>query len=255
MGSSRERMPGRLEAFVDAAFAFAVTLLILWNNDLPDSIASLIALLKTIPSSAASFTLIAWFWWAHVAWSKRFQLNNRATITLNLLLVFLVLIYMFPLRLMFGELFSGLTDGWLPSPFAEELDIRGLVTLLAIYGIAVTSMSACIAGLYLQTLRERSELELSKDDILDITSLLAVYGWYAAAGIFALLCLATFVLLGVTSTAALFLTTSFYFLAFFNGIIQARARKRAGRVFDSRANHDLPHDPPAADATKTPEKE
>jgi uncharacterized membrane protein len=251
MERTRERMPGRLEAFVDAAFAFAVTLLIVWNNDLPDSIESLTALLKTMPSYAASFGLITWFWWAHVAWCKRSQLNNRATILLNLLLVFLVLIYMFPLRLMFGELFSGLTNGWLPSPFAQELDTQGLVTLLAIYGLAVTSMSACIAGLYVQTLRERHELDLTRQDILDITSLLAVYGWYTAAGIFALLCLAVFLLLGVRNSSVLFLTTIFYFLAFFNSIIQARARKTAGRMFDTQREHAGP--PP--EATQPPLKE
>lgn len=201
----------------------------------------------TVPSAAASFALIAWFWWAHIAWSKHSQLNNRATVVLNLLLVFLVLIYMFPLRLMFGELFSALTGGWLPSPFTAPLDTRGLIALLAVYGLAVTSMSACIAALYLLTLRERRELGTPRSEVLEVSSYLIAFCAYTAAGILALASLAALVNIGRTGTSALLFTTSFYFLAIFNGLIQMRVRRAADRL--------LVHEPETSSEMMTEEQD
>ena len=61
----------RLEAFVDAAFAFAVTLLVISAERIPDSVRSLVLALKQIPAFAAGFALLALFWYAHVRWSRR----------------------------------------------------------------------------------------------------------------------------------------------------------------------------------------
>ena len=62
----------RLEAFVDAAFAFAVTLLVIAGDSIPSSIAELQAAIKQIPAYAASFALIMRFWLSHAgvtAWT------------------------------------------------------------------------------------------------------------------------------------------------------------------------------------------
>ena len=67
----RGRQVTRLEAFVDAAFAFAVTLLVISIDAIPDSRAALVLALKSVPSFAACFAMIAMFWAAHARWSRR----------------------------------------------------------------------------------------------------------------------------------------------------------------------------------------
>lgn len=51
----------RVEAFVDAAFAFAVTLLVISLDSIPSSISSMVEALKGVPAFAASFAQIMIF--------------------------------------------------------------------------------------------------------------------------------------------------------------------------------------------------
>ena len=102
----RGRQVTRLEAFVDAAFAFAVTLLVISIDAIPDSREALVVALKAVPSFAACFAMIAMFWAAHARWSRRYGFDDAASTTLSLLLVFVVLVYVYPLRLQFGVFFA-----------------------------------------------------------------------------------------------------------------------------------------------------
>src|SRR5689334_21939870 len=83
----------RLEAFVDAAFAFAVTLLVISLDSIPTSIPAMLVALKGVPAFAASFIQIMIFWSAHATWSRRFGLDDAPSQRLSLVLVFLVLVY------------------------------------------------------------------------------------------------------------------------------------------------------------------
>ena len=60
----RGRNVTRLEAFVDAAFAFAVTLLVISLDGIPGDTSQLLDALKQIPAFAASFCLLVFFWFA-----------------------------------------------------------------------------------------------------------------------------------------------------------------------------------------------
>src|SRR5690606_676829 len=106
----RGRNVTRLEAFVDAAFAFAVTLLVISIDAIPDSRHALVLALKAVPSFAACFAMIAMFWAAHARWSKRYGFDDTASTVLSLLLVFVVLVYVYPLRLQFGVFFAWISN-------------------------------------------------------------------------------------------------------------------------------------------------
>jgi len=61
---------GRLDAFVDAAFAFAVTLIVIGGAGVPRSYAELEAALTGGPAYAIGFALVAMFWHAHLRWRR-----------------------------------------------------------------------------------------------------------------------------------------------------------------------------------------
>lgn len=156
----------RMEAFVDAAFAFAVTLLVISGSELPGSVAELLHAMKQVPAFACSFGLIAMFWYGHNKWSRRYGLDDGITVGLSLLLVFLVLVYVYPLRMLFGSFFGWMSmlllpEGW-RIPFTFEVsgyeDIR---VMFVVYAVAWATMGAVIVLLYRHAWRRREALALT----------------------------------------------------------------------------------------------
>jgi len=101
----------RLETFLDAAFAFAVTMLVISISNIPENYNELITALKGIPSFLASFAAILVFWTGHRRWSRRYGLEDSAALIISLSLIFILLVYVYPLRLIFSAMFSWITSG------------------------------------------------------------------------------------------------------------------------------------------------
>jgi len=157
----------RLEAFVDAALAFAVTLLVISLNSVPADIPAMLQALKGVPAFALSFLQIVVFWSAHATWSRRFGLDDAPSQRLSLLMVFLVLVYVYPLKILFGSFFAWITGGWLP-PVASIENIFDLKAMFVIYGIAFGTLSLCVTALYRQALRSSVVPPLESAEILRV---------------------------------------------------------------------------------------
>jgi uncharacterized membrane protein len=162
----------RIEAFVDAAFAFAVTLLVIASNSVPTSFEEMLHAMKGVPAFAASFAQIMMFWSAHTLWSRRFGLDDRRSQRLSLVMVFLVLVYVYPLKILFGGLFYWISGGWLP-PVAEIHSLLDLKLMFVMYGLAFGTLSLCMAGLYREALKAEArpaldpfEFSATRDEIL-----------------------------------------------------------------------------------------
>jgi uncharacterized membrane protein len=208
--------PTRLDALVDAAFAFAITLLVLWNDRLPNDFDSLVAIFGLIPSFAASFALIAFFWWQQVRWSR----NHRV--------VFVVLIFVFPLRIMASTFLSWITAGFLPTPFEGDVDGRVLCVLFLTYGLAFASMSACVFGLYRHSRTVRMRVPDPADaGIVDAAVGASVALTFAVVGLLSAALAGIFLLAGVTNVWLLAIAGWVYFLLLFTSLVSGRVRRRA----------------------------
>lgn len=137
----------RLETLTDAAFAFAVTLLAISIDEIPGTYTELVDALKGAPAFAASFAILLIYWRAHQTWSRRFGLEDLPSVLMTALLIFIVMIYVYPLKIMFGAMFHFLSGGWLSSTFRLESSeqFRGVLT---IYGLGFFAMNLAIALLY-----------------------------------------------------------------------------------------------------------
>jgi len=143
----RSQAGARLDAFVDAAFAFAVTLLVIGGGEPPRAYAELQAVIWRIPAFAVGFILLGMFWHAHVRWRGLCGNGGFAAVLLSFALVFLVLVYVYPLRMMADSMiafFSGRQG-----PLVHS-DLGGLFTF---YGLGFAGMSAVVAGLFASGLR------------------------------------------------------------------------------------------------------
>src|SRR5881392_812324 len=66
----------RLETFIDAAFAFAITMLVIAAQQIPDDIETLLAAFKNVPAFVASVIVLGIFWRGHWLWSRRYGLED-----------------------------------------------------------------------------------------------------------------------------------------------------------------------------------
>ena len=179
----------RLDAFTDAAFAFAISLLVIGGARAPEDIDTLVAALGDIPAFAFGFAVMAAFWMGHVRWRRLRGGEGHWTATLlTLVLIFLTLIYVQPLRAM-----AAATGLWFTG---QGVGFRGSVAdLFAVYGTGFVAMSLTMAALYVEALRRSG---LTDEDravargergiwlILAVTGLLSIlvtvtpYGQWAA---------------------------------------------------------------------------
>lgn len=84
-------------------------------DSIPQPFEELLEALKRVPAFAASFAIIVMFWHGHYRWSRRYGIEDTVSVVLGLTLVFLTLVFLYPLRLMMSGAFNSLTGGWLPS--------------------------------------------------------------------------------------------------------------------------------------------
>lgn len=174
----------RVEAFVDAAFAFALTLLVISVERVPTSIPELLQALKGVPAFALSFLQLALFWVAHARWSRRYGMDDRVTTFLSLLLVFLALVYIYPLKMLFGTFFAWISNGWFPWPLDSLRGYGDIRIMFMVYGIAFATLSLCIGALYSRALRQADALGLDRQERAMTAA--EVASWWLAVAVAAL---------------------------------------------------------------------
>lgn len=150
--SPESREVTRLEGFSDAVFGFALTLLVV-SLEVPATFDDLMAAFRGLPVFAVTFAILLLVWHEHHTFFRQFGLQDGMTIWLNGLLLFVVMVYIYPLKFLFGMLanFRGDARGGLPAGMIRENQI---VPLMVIYGIGFASIFAVLALMYLHAARQ-----------------------------------------------------------------------------------------------------
>jgi len=87
----------RLETFIDAAFAFAISMLVIAANQVPDNIEELLDAFRHVPAFVASVIVLGIFWRGHWKWSRRYGLEDGVSIFISWAMLATILIYIYPL--------------------------------------------------------------------------------------------------------------------------------------------------------------
>lgn len=152
----------RIEAFSDAVFAFAVTLLVV-ALEVPHTFEELANAMKGFAAFAICFTLLTMVWHHHVKFFRRYGLQTLRASVLNCALLFVVLFYVYPLKFLFTFLVGAFTGGRLMPHGAENVPmLRGaeVTQLMIIYGIGFAAVFFILLLMYRHAYTLRDELEL-----------------------------------------------------------------------------------------------
>ena len=164
----------RLDAFVDAAFAFAVTLLVIATASPPANLEDLRDAIGRIPASAFAFALISLFWFGHKAFGRLTCERDTVIQLLSLAIVFTVLVYVYPLRLLTGSFFFWMSGGRLPGNgiIANFADLQ---QLYVVYGAGFALLATLYAALFRHGVRNAERLGIAGKAVEDARDFAAIW--------------------------------------------------------------------------------
>lgn len=143
MATGAQSETKRLDNFIDAAFAFAVSLLIIAGGQPLGGFDDLLDALARIPAFAGGFALVVLFWLGHRNFGRTVPGRGGASTAISLMIVFAVLIWVFPARLLTETATHFMSGGLLPGGDLITT-LSALRWMYVIYGGGF----AILAGLY-----------------------------------------------------------------------------------------------------------
>lgn len=181
----------RIEVFIDAAFAFAVTMLVISFDRIPQSFDEIVVAIKDIPGFIVAVIQLVWIWHAHSQWSERYGLRDAKTVALSTALLIVVLIYIYPMRIMLTGMFSWLSGGYLPSNFRLE-SVEELASMFVFLGCGFVAFCVVFLLMYRHAIVRKVELKLSQFEIYTTETSALVWSGSAVIGVISIVFALTF---------------------------------------------------------------
>ena len=150
----------RLEAFSDVIFGFSISLLVV-SLEAPKSYQEMMETLRGFLPFTICYFIFIMIWWEHHRFFKRYALQDATTIILNILLMFVVLFYVYPLKFMFSLVTGQLHGG------RASIPPDGLSILFTVYGLGFTAVFWLLSAMYFHALRQRGKLHLNEVEQID----------------------------------------------------------------------------------------
>jgi uncharacterized membrane protein len=177
----------RLETFIDAAFAFAISMLVIAAQQIPDNIQALLAAFKNVPTFVCCIAVLGIYWRGHWLWSRRYGLEDGVSILISWALIVTILILIYPLKAIFGAMWNLISSGQVGQPFSLHTTEAQARTIFAIYALGLIAISAEILLLYLRAWQLREPLRLNARERLMTRGELTGWSIPVAVGIVSLI--------------------------------------------------------------------
>jgi Endosomal/lysosomal potassium channel TMEM175 len=151
----------RLETFIDAAFAFAISMLVISAQQIPDNIQALLAAFKNVPTFICSIAVLGIYWRGHWLWSRRYGLEDGISILISWTMIVTILIFIYPLKAIFGAMWNLLSSGQVGQPFSLHTTEAQVRTIFAIFALGLITISVEILLLNFRAWQLREPLRLN----------------------------------------------------------------------------------------------
>jgi uncharacterized membrane protein len=175
----------RLLAFSDGVFALSATLLVVTLGEVPGSYDELTDAVARFPAFALAFAALVSLWWNHREFFAAYPVGDGPTVVLNSLLLLVVLLYVYPLKLLaevVAERFLG--AGTDVTAGMGEAEIRGLYL---VFGAAVLAVTVLLAALHVRAWLLRQELRLDELGRFELRQETLVYATIAGIALLSML--------------------------------------------------------------------
>ncbi len=160
----------RIEAFSDAVFAFAATLLVVSVGMQESNSVIKIDWLAFIGFGVSFFVLLG-LWWLHYNFFRRTKYMDGWIIALNAILLFVVLYYVFPLK----SLINSMTG-------IQRLSFDEVSSLFQLYSLGFFLIFLCLSFMYYSAYLKTKKTQLNHD-LLFYSRHFAIYVFVAALSI------------------------------------------------------------------------
>lgn len=174
----------RLQGFSDAVFALSATLLVV-TLEVPDSYDALLDAVAGFPAFALGFAAIVSLWYNHRSFFTHYPLHDGWTTLLNSLLLFIILLYVYPLKLLtqvMAERFLGAAPEITSTMGMDET--RGMYV---IFGAAALAVFGVFLLLHLRAWQLRAELGLDALGNFDLRQEIGSYAVLLVLGVLAII--------------------------------------------------------------------
>ncbi len=223
----------RIEALSDAVFALAIAILLI-SSSVPKNFDELMVFVKDLVPLALCILFIYWIWRWHNTFFLRYGMTDSKTSNLNMVLLFFVLFYVYPLKFLMSWLckfFGGLLGHAFGTDFNAQLQelnqiipIREMPLLMIIYGLGFMGIFIIFWAMNRHALRNRVLLELDEIEIFETQ--FSIKQSLMVAGVGALSILIALIFgIGMDSPMAGFFSGITYNLIWVFSIILIRKRK------------------------------
>lgn len=180
----------RIEAFSDAVFGFAVTLLVI-SLEVPRTFTQLEEAMRGLGAFAIGFAILFQIWFLQHRFFRRYGLEDTTTMILNAVLLFVVVAYVYPLKFLFTWLVNAFTGGptKVPLPgggFEPVVANEKTVKLMVLYGVGYVAVFAIFFLLFLHAYRRREEIGLTLLEVFDTSTSLYTQLAHVGVGLFSI---------------------------------------------------------------------
>ncbi len=137
--------------------------------EVPETFPALKQTLSGFLPFAATFAVVGWIWFEHYLFFLHFKLQDNLTVFLNLVLLFVVLFFAYPLKFVLTRLVGGWTGYGLPqaSPDFTGFTAADARLLMVAYSAGFVAVFTILALFYWIALRKREELGLGALEVFD----------------------------------------------------------------------------------------
>lgn len=168
--------PTRLEAFSDAVFAFALTLVVI-SLEVPQTFNELLHLMQGFFGFAICFLFLVLIWHDQYIFFRRYGLQDTRTTCYNLVLLFMVIYLVYPLKFLFYAIAQGFENNIVVhGQTLQRFNNTGEVSqLMIIYGIGYFIIYSIMGLMHVHALKRKKDILLTPLEVYNTKTYIFTY--------------------------------------------------------------------------------